>query len=211
MSIRLLIADDHEVVREGLASLLAETDINIVASAASGSETLAQAAKHHPDVVLLDIRMPDGDGLATLDQLKQDHANMPVVILSTYDNPSYLARAAALGAVGYLRKGCSRNDLLEAIRGAAQGKNVWNPVDLQRVSGVSDSATSQPVKLDAPLTQREVQVLRQLAFGLSNKEIAKALHISVETVKEHVQHVLKKLNVSHRTQAAVWAVKRGLV
>lgn len=210
MSIKLLIADDHEVVRAGLKTLLAGTDIKVVAEASSGEQAVRLALKHDPDVVLMDIRMPDGDGLNALGRIKLDRPNMPVLILSTYDNPTYVARAVALGANGFLLKGTSKDKLLEAIKAAAQGQNVWTRDELRRVTGAL-ATPRLAADVEVPLTQRESEVLRQLAFGLTNKEIALALHISYETVKEHVQHILRKIGVSDRTQAAVWAVRKGLV
>jgi DNA-binding NarL/FixJ family response regulator len=210
MTIKLLIADDHEVVRSGLKSLVAGTDIKVVAEAATGEAAVRLTLKHEPDVVLLDIRMPDGDGLNALGRIKLERPNMPVLILSTYDNPTYVARAVALGANGYLLKGASRDKLMEAIRLAAQGQTSWTREELRRVTGAL--ATPRLAgDVEVPLTQRESEVLRQLAHGLTNKEIALALHISYETVKEHVQHILRKIGVSDRTQAAVWAVRKGLV
>lgn len=210
MSIKLLIADDHEVVRAGLKTLLAGTDIKIVAEASTGEQAVRLALKHDPDVVLMDIRMPEGDGLNALGRIKLDRPNMPVLILSTYDNPTYVARAVALGANGFLLKGTTKDKLLEAIRSAAQGQNVWTRDELRRVTGAL-ATPRLAADVEVPLTQRESEVLRQLAFGLTNKEIALALHISYETVKEHVQHILRKIGVSDRTQAAVWAVRKGLV
>jgi DNA-binding NarL/FixJ family response regulator len=210
MSIKLLIADDHEVVRAGLKTLLAGTDIKVVAEASSGDQAVRLALKHEPDVVLLDIRMPEGDGLNALGRIKLDRPEMPVLILSTYDNPTYVARAVALGANGFLLKGTSKDKLIEAIKGAAQGQNVWTRDELRRVTGAL-ATPRLAADVEVPLTQRESEVLRQLAFGLTNKEIALALHISYETVKEHVQHILRKIGVSDRTQAAVWAVRKGLV
>ena len=210
MSIKLLIADDHEVVRTGLKSLLAGTDIKIVAEAAGGEAAVRLALKHNPDVVLLDVRMPDGDGLNALGRIKLDRPNMPVVMFSTYDNPTYVARAVALGANGYVLKGMSKDKLVQAIKTAAAGENAWTREELRRVTGAL--ATPRLANdVEVPLTQRESEVLRQLAFGLTNKEIAQSLHISYETVKEHVQHILRKIGVSDRTQAAVWAVRKGLV
>ena len=210
MSIKLLIADDHEVVRTGLKSLLAGTDIKIVAEAAGGEAAVRLALKHNPDVVLMDIRMPDGDGLTALGRIKLDRPDMPVLMLSTYDNPTYVARAVALGANGYLLKGTTKDKLVQAIKTAASGEHAWTREELRRVTGAL--ATPRLANdVEGPLTQRESEVLRQLAFGLTNKEIAQALHISYETVKEHVQHILRKIGVSDRTQAAVWAVRKGLV
>src|SRR5271154_1736852 len=210
MSIKLLIADDHEVVRSGLKSLVAGTDIKVIAEAATGEAAVRLTLKHEPDVVLLDIRMPDGDGLNSLGRIKLERPNMPVLILSTYDNPTYVARAVALGASGYLLKGTSRDKLLEAIRMAAQGQSAWTRDELRRVTGAL-ATPRLAADVEVPLTQRESEVLRQLAYGLTNKEIGQALGISYETVKEHVQHILRKIGVTDRTQAAVWAVRKGLV
>jgi DNA-binding NarL/FixJ family response regulator len=210
MSIKLLIADDHEVVRAGLRSLLAGTDIKIVAEAPSGEQAVRLTLKHEPDVVLMDIRMPEGDGLNALGRIKLDRPEMPILVLSTYDNPTYVARAVALGANGFLLKGIGKDKLIEAIRTAATGQNTWTRDELRRVTGAL-ATPRLAADVEVPLTQRESEVLRQLAFGLTNKEIAMALHISYETVKEHVQHILRKIGVSDRTQAAVWAVRKGLV
>lgn len=210
MSIKILIVDDHEVVRCGLKSLVANTDIEVVAEAESGEEAVRLAAEHNPDVVLMDIRMPGGDGLTALGRIKLDHPEMPVLVLSTYDNPTYVARAVALGAAGYVLKGAPRERLLETIRTAARGESAWTREELRRVTGaLATPRLSSDVEV--PLTKRESEVLRQLALGLTNKEIAQALNISYETVKEHVQHILRKVGVSDRTQAAVWAVRKGLV
>jgi DNA-binding NarL/FixJ family response regulator len=210
MSLKLLIADDHEVVRAGLKSLFVGTDIKVVAEASTGEQAVRLALKHEPDVVLMDIRMSEGDGLNTLGRIKLDRPNMPILILSTYDNPTYVARAVALGASGYLLKGIARDKLIEGIHAVAQGQTAWTREELRRVTGAL-ATPRLSADVEVPLTQRESEVLRQLAFGLTNKEIAMALHISYETVKEHVQHILRKIGVSDRTQAAVWAVRKGLV
>jgi DNA-binding NarL/FixJ family response regulator len=210
MSIRVLIADDHKVVRSGLKSMFNDTDIDVVAEASTGKESLEQVAKVSPDLILLDVRMPDGDGLNVLGRLKLDHPDLPVLMLSTYDNPTYVARAVALGAAGYVLKDCERDTLLDAVRRASTGESVWTREELRRVTGAL-ATPRLSANVEVPLTQRESEVLRQLALGLTNKEIAQALHISYETVKEHVQHILRKIGVSDRTQAAVWAVRKGLV
>ena len=131
-------------------------------------------------------------------------------MFSGFDNPTYIARAVALGAAGYVLKGASKAKLLDTIRKAAAGQNSWSREELRRVTGAL--ATPRLVSdVEVPLTQRESEVLLQLVLGATNKEIAQALKISYETVKEHVQHVLRKIGVTDRTQAAVWAVRHGLV
>ncbi len=212
MNIRLLVVDDHEVVRCGLRSLFQGTEIQVTGEAASGEEAVTKAKKEKEkyDVVLMDVRMPEGDGLNALGRIKLDRPELPVVILSSYDNPSYIARAVALGAAGYVLKGAPREELLDGIRKAAVGDSTWTRENLRRVTG---ALATPRLNLDSevPLTQRESEVLRHLTSGATNKEIARSLHISYETVKEHVQHILRKIGVSDRTQAAVWAVRKGLV
>ena len=210
MPVKILIADDHHVVRSGLRSLLAGTEFEVVAEASNGEEAVRAATKSKPDIVLLDIRMPDVDGLAALSRIKMAHPDMPVLMLSTYDNPTYIARAVALGASGYLLKGFSRDELLASFRKVATGEDAWTRDELRRVTGAL-ATPRMATDVEVPLTQRESEVLRQLAFGLTNKEIGQQLGISYETVKEHVQHILRKIGVSDRTQAAVWAVRKGLV
>ena len=208
--IQLLIADDHDVIRSGLKSMLAGTEIKVVAEVATGQAAVKYAVENQVDVVLMDVRMPDGDGLTALGRIKLDKADQPILMFSQFDNPTYIARAVAMGANGYLPKNCTRDQLLRAIRVAATGENTWTREELRRVTG----ALATPritADVEVPLTQREGEVLRQLANGLTNKQIAEALQVSYETVKEHVQHVLRKIGVSDRTQAAVWAVRKGLV
>ena len=209
-TIKLLVADDHEVVRCGLRTLLADTEVEIVAEVGTGEAAVRYALENDPDLVLLDIRMPEGDGLTALGRIKLDKPDMPILMLSTFDNPTYIARAVALGASGYLLKGCTRDALVEAIRTAASGGSAWTRDELRRVTGAL-ATPRLAADVEVPLTQRESEVLRQLAYGLTNKKIAQALHISYEAVKEHVQHILRKIGVSDRTQAAVWAVRKELV
>jgi len=208
--INLLVADDHEVVRSGLRNLLAGSEVNVVAEVATGNAAVKYALENDVDVVLLDIRMPDGDGLTALGRIKLDKPELPILMLSTFDNPTYIARAVALGASGYLLKGCSREELIDAITLVSTGETAWTRDELRRVTGAL-ATPRLAADVEVPLTQRESEVLRQLAYGLTNKEIAQALHISYETVKEHVQHILRKIGVSDRTQAAVWAVRKELV
>jgi DNA-binding NarL/FixJ family response regulator len=205
----VLVADDHEVARSGIKGLLADTEIKIAAEVTSGQAAVKYALENELDVVLLDVRMPGGDGLTALGRIKLDKPELPVLMLSAFDNPTYEARAVALGASGYLLKSCSRDELLHAIRTAAGGKDLWTRDGLRRVTGAL--ATPRLIAdTEVPLTQREGEVLRQIALGATNKQIAETMHISYETVKEHVQHMLGKIGVSDRTQAAVWAVHKGL-
>ncbi|MEX2558295.1 MAG: response regulator transcription factor [Pirellulales bacterium] len=210
MAIRVLVVDDHEVVRSGLASLLEGTQVEVVALASGGDEALPLAHQHRPDIVLLDIRMNGKDGLATLEELRRTVPECRVIMLSSYDNPTYVARANALGASDYLLKGSTREQLLGAIAAVAAGKAPSDVGEMRRVAGAMAARQKQD-DVDVALTQRETQVLRHLALGLSNKEIGRSLSISIETVKEHVQHLLRKINAADRTQAAVWAVRKGLV
>jgi DNA-binding NarL/FixJ family response regulator len=209
-AIRVLVGDDHEVVRRGLVSFLQGSEIEIVGEASNGNEVLALARTHKPDVVLLDIRMPEVDGLSTLEKIRAELPEVRVVMLSTYDNPTYIARAVALGASDYVLKGSTRQELIGAITSAAAGESPTRAGELRRVAGTMNTREFDS-EGDVPLTQREKQVLRHMALGLSNKEIGRSLMISIETVKEHVQNVLRKIAVNDRTQAAVWAVRKGIV
>jgi DNA-binding NarL/FixJ family response regulator len=210
MAIKLLIADDHEVVRAGLKSFLDGTDIRIVAEATSGTAAHKLAMKHKPDLVMLDVRMPDGDGLNCLARIKLDQPETPVVMFSSFDNPTYVARALALGAAGYVSKSAPKNEIISAIKSVVAGESIWSREELRRVTGAL-AAPRNGSDGEVALTKRESEVLKQLALGLTNKEIAQSLGISYETVKEHVQHILRKIGVSDRTQAAVWAVRKNLV
>jgi DNA-binding NarL/FixJ family response regulator len=189
---------------------LAGSDIQVDAEVATGNAAIKYTLEHDVDVVLMDIRMPDGDGLTALGRIRLDKPDQPILMLSTFDNPTYIARAVALGANGYLLKGCTRDELVTAITTVSTGENAWTRDELRRVTGAL-ATPRRAADVDVSLTQRESEVLKQLAFGLTNKEIGQALGISYETVKEHVQHILRKIGVSDRTQAAVWAVNKELV
>lgn len=210
MGINVLAVDDHDVVLAGLGTLFGGTEISLGSTAKSSAEALEKLRQKRPDVVLMDIRMPGVDGLSTLERIKTDHPDLPVVMYSAYDNQTYLARALALGAAGYVRKSDGSEKLVDRIRKAASGVSAWAPEELQHVTGplVLPNVVNG---MEIALTQRESEVLHQMANGLTNKEIAKMLKISYETVKEHVQHVLRKIGVKDRTQAAVWAVRNELV
>ncbi|HWB09473.1 MAG TPA: response regulator transcription factor [Pirellulales bacterium] len=211
MAVRVVVVDDHEVVRTGVVSLFEGSDVKVVGQASGGTEAVKVVKDKKPDVVLLDIRMEEGDGLSALEKLRQSAPSSRVVMLSTYDNPTYVARANAMGASDYLLKGSTREQLLGAIRAVAAGNAPSSFGEMRRVAGAMATRKKEEDVVEVPLTQRETQVLRHLALGLSNKEIGRSLSISVETVKEHVQHLLRKIDATDRTQAAVWAVRKGLV
>jgi DNA-binding NarL/FixJ family response regulator len=209
MPVRLLVADDHPLVRAGLVAMLADTEFQIVAEANSGEEALGALADSRADCVLLDVRMKPGDGLATLAKLRSLHAELPVLMISSHTNSTYIAKAVALGANGFFDKLGSREQFLELLRKCARGDSTWTRGDLRRVSG-GLSAPKVATSIDYALTHREMEVLGKIVDGLSNNAIAEALTISRETVKEHVQNMLRKLGLDDRTQAAVWAVRNGL-
>lgn len=190
--------------------MIAGTEIEVVGEATGGHECVRLVDRVNPDVVMLDVRMEHGDGLQALAQIKQSHPDLHVMMFSTYDNPSYIARAVALGASGYVLKSASRQEFVSAIRTVAEGRDLWTRSELRRVTGAL-AAPRMGHDVDVPLTRREVEVLAKMADGLTNKEIADSLSISYETVKEHVQHILQKVGVSDRTQAAVWAVRHKVV
>jgi len=210
MDIKVMVADDHEVVRTGVKSLLEGTAIQVIAEASHGKEAARAFEKHKADVALVDIRMPDFDGLDAITRIRKKRPDAKIVMLSTYDNPTYIARSLTLGASDYVLKGSSKKALVSAITRAAGGEDPLSSSPMAAVkSTMQDMPEGQPE--DTKLTRRELQVLKHLALGLSNRDIAISLEISVETVKEHVQNVIRKVEAVDRTQAAVWAIKNGVV
>lgn len=211
MSIKLLVVDDHEVVRSGIGTLLEGSEVEIVGVASNVEETVTLTATQAPDVVLLDVRLGTEDGLTALGLLRESAPNVAVVMMSTYDNPTYVARAIALGASDYILKDSSEIEMKEAIKRAALQESPTETSILRQVQATMAKRKDRSDSKDVPLTNRELQVLRHIALGLSNREIGTSLGISVETVKEHVQNILRKLDATDRTAAAVWAVKSGLI
>ena len=211
MAIKVVVADDHEVVRSGIGTLLAGSEIEIVGLAGNVEETVSVTESEKPDVLLLDVRLGAEDGLTALESLREKNVEVSVVMMSTYDNPTYVARAIAMGVTDYILKDSSRIDVLEAIQRAASKEQPSETSILRRVKATMEKRKDRSDSKDVPLTNRELQVLRHIALGLSNREIGTSLNISVETVKEHVQNILRKLDSADRTAAAVWAVKSGLI
>jgi DNA-binding NarL/FixJ family response regulator len=209
VSIKVVIADDQQIIRKGLASLFENTEIEIVGEAATGDEAVSQTLTHTPTVLLMDVMMPETDGLDALEKLRDQAPQTKVVMMSAHDNPTYVARSVALGADGFVLKDAAGEEIIAAVQRAQRGEEP--PADSRLFEIKTRLATRlDPVADDVPLTKREYQVLRHLAYGLSNREIGRSLNISIETVKEHVQNILRKLDAADRTEAAVWAVKRGL-
>jgi len=214
-SVRVLLVDDHAIWRGGVKSMLEDSEFEVVAEAASGEEAIEQAGNLHragtpAQLILLDIRMAGGDGLDALATLKQQHPTTAVVMLTTYDNPTYLARAVAAGAAGYLLKGVEYEELIETLRQVVNGESLLGAQNLARSLRGIDAQSAGAEDLIQPLSDREIEVLRLLSTGLSNRDIAPILFISESTVKTHVEHIIRKLGVSDRVQAAVWAARHGL-
>ena len=211
--ITVLIADDHPMVREGLCSMLDAEGIEIVGEAVNGAEAVEKAQQLNPDVVLMDVRMPDMDGLAATEIVKQGSPETSVIVITSYESKDYLRRALEAGASGYILKGMSRDRLIEAIRLVRSGGSLIDArllSDLLKEMGVEGSRFQGAEGALEALSAREREVLQLLVGGLTNKEIASEMHYSVGTVKNVVQRVIEKLGVSDRTQAAVCAVRAGL-
>ncbi|MDZ4694546.1 MAG: response regulator transcription factor [Deltaproteobacteria bacterium] len=202
--IRLMLIDDHQIVREGIEAMLAvEKDIQVVASVGSGKEALMNLSGAAPDVVLLDLRLPEQDGLEILGLLLAARRDLAVVMLSSADGDEAIFRALNAGAVGYLLKNTSREALAAAVRAAKSGSTV-------RLSATVAQRLAER-GLAPPPSAREVDVLRRMALGESNKEIAASMGISESTVKNHVHSLLGKMGVTDRTQAVLLATQRGII
>ncbi len=214
--ISVLLVDDQAIVREGLRSMLGlEPDITIIGEAANGEQAISLARNLLPAVILLDVRMPGMDGLAALERIKAVAPRSSVIMVTLYDDPDYLMRAVCSGAAGYVLKDSTREELIRAVRITVEGGAVIAPSLLpQLLRKVGQMATTPPVEaciLVEPLSDRELEVLRLIAEGKTNQEIAEVLIVSPTTIKTHVQNILHKLGVSDRTQAAVYAVRCGMI
>ena len=205
MSVRVLIVDDHPVVRDGLRGMLAaEPDLDVVGDAADGHQAVAAVRRDEPDVVLMDLRMSHLDGVEATRRIRADHPDVRVLVLTTYDDDADIVHAVEAGATGYLLKDVPREDLFAAVRAAARGETVLAPtVAAKLMRGLRQDAEA--------LTDRERDVLRLVAKGLTNRAIARALHVSEATVKSHLVHAYGKLGVDDRTAAVTTALQRGLL
>jgi DNA-binding NarL/FixJ family response regulator len=207
--IRILISDDHPVVRTGLRGMInGEPDFEVVGEAENGKEAVAMTGELRPQVVLMDLRMPEMDGVTAIGHIKAEHPEVQVLVLTTYESDADILRAIETGATGYLLKDTPREELFEAIRLVARGESPLDPGVaarlMQRMRGPSEEGLSS-------LSTREIEVLELVARGTSNKEIAKQLWVSETTVKSHMLHIFDKLSVTDRTAAVTAALKRGII
>jgi len=212
--IRVVVGDDQTLVRQGIRSLLALSDeIDVVAEASDGDEALAMLEAHDVDVLLLDLRMPRSDGIATLEALRERGEHVPVIVLTTFDDDELALQALRAGARGYLLKDVTLDQLVGAIRTVAAGGTLLQPALTDRLlRAVSERGTDVTgIAGPDPLTDRELDTLRLVAAGYSNREIASALHLAPGTVKNHVSNVLLKLGVRDRTRAVLRALDLGLL
>ena len=218
---RLAIVDDHELARESLQNMLSdEPDIEIVGEAANGREALLLCSRVRPDLILMDVRMPEMDGLAATKEVKQRYPETSVMMLTMHENPDYLLEALKAGAAGYVLKDAPQQEIIEAVRRVRNGESPMDPELAARLlrrltsEGEMQSETRVPQAAayeTESLTPRELEVLGLMKLGRTNREIAEDLVISLGTAKNHVEHIMGKLNVSDRTQAVVKALKLGIL
>jgi DNA-binding NarL/FixJ family response regulator len=220
-NIRVLLADDQDIIRTGLTIILNhQADIEVVGQAADGVEAIELAKQLQPDVILMDIKMPRLNGIQATRQIMTALPKTQIIILTTYDTDDWVFDGIRAGAIGYLLKDASSDNLAEAVRGALRGESQMDPTvarkvlrEFQHVT-IAGKATTPPTREEEPLeklTDREEEILKLLAAGLSNKEIAQQLSLSEGTVKNHISAILAKLHANDRTQAVLTALKRGLV
>jgi DNA-binding NarL/FixJ family response regulator len=218
--IRVLLADDHPIVREGLRAVLeTQPDFAVVAEAADGQETLQRARETQPDVILLDLEMPVIDGVETMRRLRELRPLPRVIVFTAFDSDERIIHAVRAGANGYLLKGAPREEIFRAIRVTMEGGSLLQPVVAskllrhmgQRGGAAPAGESREQNSLYEPLTERELEVLRLLAQGMPNKEIAAHLVISERTAKFHVSSIMNKLGATNRTEAVALAAQRGLI
>jgi DNA-binding NarL/FixJ family response regulator len=210
--ISILIADDHTLFRRGICKLLEdEEDLVVVAEAANGREALHLVRQHVPDVVLMDIQMPEMDGIEVTRILHREMPHLGIVFVTMHEDEEYIYRCLQAGGRGYILKEAHPDSMLRAIRAVAQGESLLGPSVATKVLQQFASLERGERQVVGDLTPREVEVLRQIAGGLSNKEIAARLSISEKTVKNHINNILSKLHLYDRTQATLYAIRTGLV
>ncbi len=210
-AIRVLIVDDHTIVRKGIRALLAEIEgLEVVGEAADGQEAVAQAEALHPDVILMDLAMPKLDGIEATRQIKASQPESRILVMTSFAADDKVFPAIKAGALGYLLKESDPEDLVQAIRQIHRGESSLHPTIARKVLQEITHPADRPPTPN-PLTEREAQVLRLVAQGLSNPDIAKKLNISDPTVRTHVSNIMSKLHLATRIQAALYALREGLV
>jgi two-component system, NarL family, response regulator LiaR len=210
--IRILIADDHPVVRDGLVAMLnTQPDFQVVGEAANGKEVIELADVLRPDVILIDLEMPFLDGVESLRRVRADHPEIQALVLTAFDTDERILGAVQAGAKGYLLKGVAREEIFRAIREIKRGGSLLQPIVTTKLLDHIHASQTEPPLMAGKLTGRETEVLRLLARGKHNKEIAADLQITERTVKFHVSSILKKLHAGNRTEAVMQAVGQGLV
>ena len=210
--ITVLLVDDHKVVRQGVRAFLqAQADIEVVAEADSGETAVTLAAEHAPDVVLMDLVMPGMDGVTATRQVKAQSPRTQIIMLTSYHQDEHIFPAIRAGALSYLLKDIEPAALADAVRQAAQGEAVLHPRVAARVVQELHGSRQESINVFTELSDRELEVLRLIADGANNSNIAEQLVISEKTVKSHVSNILSKLHLADRTQAAVWAWREGVV
>ncbi len=211
MSIKVMLADDHILIREGIRQLLEfDGSIEVIDEASDGEECLEKLAKSRPEVLLLDINMPKKNGIDVLQEIKKKNINVKVLILTVHNEVEYLMKAVDIGVDGYILKDAELSELKKAINSVRDGENYIQPNLIPALNNKLVSRDMDKDKIDS-LTKRELEVLIQVANGMFNKEIAISLDISERTVKNHISNIFKKIDVSDRTQAAVFAIKNDLI
>jgi len=209
-NIRILIADDHAIVREGLRTLImAKPGLELVGEAVDGNEAVLLAQTLQPDLILLDMIMPHKDGLQAIQEIKAEQPEARILVLTSFSDDDKVFAAIKAGAMGYLLKDSSPQQLLQAIQDVYRGQSSLHPtIALKLIRELNQPPNLPPT--DEPLTEREVETLRQVAQGLTNQEISEKLYISERTVGKHVSNILEKLHLANRTQAALYALRTGL-
>ncbi len=208
-NIRILIADDHAVVCEGLEAILgAQADMELVGVATDGIEAVSMASDTNPDIILMDLVMPRMDGLVAIQRIKAEDPEARILVLTSFADDERIFPAIKAGALGYFLKDTLRDDLLQAIRDVAQGQVSLHPTVARRVIREINQPSDQPATTD-PLTIRELETLRLIARGLSNQEISEILTVQENTVAKYVSNILCKLHLANRTQAALYALRKG--
>ena len=210
-TIKVMITDDHPVVREGLSAMLKkESDIQVVGEAENGTVAINKARELQPDIILMDLRMPEVDGVEAMHQIRSENPDIKFIVLTTYDNDEYIFKGIEAGARAYLLKDAPREELFKAVRAVYRGESLIEPTV---ASKVLDRFAELSRQSQAPeeLSERELEVLNLMAKGAANKEIAASLYISESTVKTHIQSIFQKLGVSDRTEAVTAALQKGII